>query len=175
MNLCETIKIIPKEEIERVFRESETAGAEMDIEFLCMEESYMDIAKIADKDTTIIDFGCAYAPQAFWFKDCKEYIGIDLPFGNNVRFQTDNTKFYLMTGQEFIKDILPSLPIDKTKTIAICSYCPDTELQEMVAKEFPNHRVVYCNEVTERFPNYEDIHYKSHNVELFDDFEIERE
>ena len=40
MELCETIKLIPKEELDRGFTESETASAEMDCTFLCKEINY---------------------------------------------------------------------------------------------------------------------------------------
>lgn len=148
---CKTWKLIPKSEIERVFTESDTAGAELAPDFLCFEDVYEEVAKHADKDTTIIDFGCAYAPQAFWFTGCKKYIGINPHFGNDVRFKTDNSEIVLMTGQEFI--MWMDEKADLSKVIAVCSYVPDNELQRMVADRFPYCYVVYCDEViAKRFP-----------------------
>ena len=62
MGTCDCFKRIPKEEIDRVFRESDTASAEIDPSFLCFEEAYKLASKLANKDTVILDFGCAYAP-----------------------------------------------------------------------------------------------------------------
>lgn len=64
-NSCDTIKIIPNAELDRVFTESDSAGAEMDHTFLCFEDVYKEILKHCSKDTTIIDFGCAYMPRLF--------------------------------------------------------------------------------------------------------------
>ena len=148
---CKTWKLIPKSEIERVFTESDTAGAELARDFLCFEDVYEEVTKYVDKDTTIIDFGCAYAPQAWWFTGCKKYIGINPSFGNNVRFKTYNSEIHLMTGQEYIKKMPKDM--DLSKVIAVCSYVPDLELQQMVADKFPYCYVVYCDEVIAmRFP-----------------------
>ena len=153
MEYCNCFKIIPKEEIERVFRESDTASAEMDPSFLCFEDAYRIAAGIANKDTVILDFGCAYAPQSYYFTHCAKYIGIDLPFGNDVRFSPKNAAFYLMSGQQFIENILPRIEHNKYNTIAICSWCPDRELQEMV-KGFRNHIVCYGNEFDASFEDF---------------------
>lgn len=40
MKHCETFDLIPISEINRVFSESDSAGAEMDCEFLCFEDVY---------------------------------------------------------------------------------------------------------------------------------------
>lgn len=156
METCETFKIIPKAEINRVFETSESAGADMDFTFLCFEEVYMKVKEHCNKDTVVIDFGCAYASQSYWFKDCKQYIGIDLPFMNNVRFKTDNSKLYIMSGQKFIKEILPTLDLDMEKVIAVCSYVPDEELQQMVAEHFKYNYVQYCRDIiSDKLPERE--------------------
>ena len=144
---CDTVKIIPNAELCRVFTESSSAGAEMDHTFLCFEDVYKEILKHCSKDTTIIDFGCAYMPQAFWFTNCKQYIGVDLPMGNDVRFKTANSSIYIMTGQKFLETICPALNFDEENVIAICSYVPDEELQEMVSKTFKYHHVQYCDKI----------------------------
>lgn len=42
-NSCDTIKIIPNAELDRVFTESDSAGAEMDHTFLCFEDVYKEL------------------------------------------------------------------------------------------------------------------------------------
>ena len=154
MEICDCFKRISKEEIDRVFRESESASAEMDPSFLCFEEAYKLASKLANKDTVILDFGCAYAPQSYYFTHCAKYIGVDLPFGNNVRFSPENAEFYLMSGQRFIEKVLPGIECDPYNTIAICSWCPDRKLQEMV-KRFRNHIVCYGSEFDASFENFQ--------------------
>ena len=143
--VCETIKLIPQSELDRVFRDSETASADMDYTFLCFEYVYMKVKEHCDSNTIIIDFGCAYAPQSYWFRDCEKYIGIDLPMRNDVRFHTDNSEMYIMSGQKFIREVLPTMRLDQEHVIAVCSYVPDKELQKMVAETFKYNYVKYCN------------------------------
>ena len=144
-NLCDLLKnnYIPKEEFQRVFRESETASAEIDPSWLCFEDIYREVMENTSKDTIILDLGCAYAPQCFYFKDYERYIGVNVPFGNNVRFQADNAEFYLMRIQDFIRDVLPSLSLDLDRVVAICSMVPDKEALQLVKDTFPRHYVVY--------------------------------
>lgn len=147
METCKTFKLIPIKEIERVFNESDSAGAEIDSTFLCFEDVYEKVAKHCNKNTTILDFGCSYMAQSYWFTNCKQYIGIDIPFRNNVKFKTDNSTIYLMTGQNFIKKILPELKLNEENTIAVCSYVPDEELQQLVANTFKYNYVQYCDHI----------------------------
>ena len=144
---CYLIKnnVIPKEELDRVFRESETIQGELDATFLCFDEQYQEVCNNTSPDTIIIDLGCAYAPQSYYFSDYEKYIGVDLSFGNDVRFQTDNSEFYIMSIQEFITNELPKLNLDLNNVVAICNYVPDKEAQQMVIDTFPRHYVYYPN------------------------------
>lgn len=47
--VCETIKLIPQSELDRVFRDSETASADMDCTFLCFEDVYMKVKEHCDR------------------------------------------------------------------------------------------------------------------------------
>lgn len=51
--------LIPKSEMDRVFRESYSAAAEIGPDFMCFEEAYQTAARVADKDSVILDLGCA--------------------------------------------------------------------------------------------------------------------
>ena len=151
--VCETIKLIPQSELDRVFRDSETASADMDCTFLCFEDVYMKVREHCHSNTIIIDFGCAYAPQSYWFRDCEKYIGIDLPMRKDIRFHTDNSEMYIMSGQKFIREVLPAMELDYDHVIAICSYVPDEELQKLVAETFKYNYVQYCtNVISNRLP-----------------------
>lgn len=162
--VCNLAKIIPKDEIKRVFTESVTASAEIDITFLAFEDIYEMVLKNTTNDTIIIDLGCAYAPQCWYFKDYQKYIGIDLPSEDNIRFKTDNTEFYLMSIQDFIKDVLPTLNIDLNKCVAICSWVPDREAQELVRDTFPRHYIYYGNDKS-MINDIQDINYNNTNCD----------
>ena len=123
---------------------------------MCFDEPYQQAACVANKDSIIIDLGCAYAPQSYYFTQCKRYIGVDLPMvapqGGyeqypecvpETRFKPDNAEFYIMSIQKFLKEVYPALNIDKSKVIAICSAVPDKEARDMVAKYFPIHHISY--------------------------------
>lgn len=153
MEHCETFDLIPISEINRVFSESDSAGAEMDCEFFCFEDVYKKVKEHCTQDTVVIDLGCSYMAQSYWFTDCKKYIGVDLPFKNNVRFESNNSELYLMSGQEFINKVFPTLDLDMENVIAICSYVPDKELQQMVSDTFKYNYVRYCEDIiSDRLP-----------------------
>ena len=149
--LCYLIKnnIIPRKELNRVFSESYNISAELDATFLCFDEAYQEVLNNTTPDTIIIDLGCAYAPQCYYFSDYEKYIGVDLPFEDDVRFQTDNSEFYIMSIQEFIEKELPKLNLDLNNVVAICNYVPDKEAQQMVIDTFPRHYVYYPNMIND--------------------------
>lgn len=146
------LQSIGSEEVSRLFKDPES---ELDSSFVGFLHVYVDLESIS-KDFTIIDFGCNAAFQGHYFKNHKCYIGIDNSQPIEWRLRQDNAKYYLESGQEFISNILPNLieeGLDLNKTIAICSYVPDKELQNMIAEVFPYHKVVYCdNIISENYP-----------------------
>lgn len=152
--------LIPKSEMNRVFRESYSAAAEIGPDFMCFEEPYQAAVRVADKDSIILDLGCAYAPQAYYFSKCKHYIGVDLPMVRpehplnypnikpETRFHPDNARFYIMTIQQFIQTVLPELKLDMNHVIAVCSAVPDTQARQFVIDTFPIHYVSYPGQKT---------------------------
>lgn len=136
---CELFEIIPKQEIERVFRG--TAGAELDYTFLAFEDVYKSALNFVPKGKIIIDLGCAYAPQAYYFTEYSGYIGVDINIPD-IHFETDNMKLYEMSIQQFCKKV-----VDEKwylgKYFAICSYVPDDEARRCVRETFPNCLVYY--------------------------------
>lgn len=152
--------LIPKSEMERVFRESYSAAAEIGPDFMCFEEPYQAAVRVADKDSIILDLGCAYALQAYYFTDCKQYIGVDMPMVRpehplnypnikpETRFHPDNARFYIMEIQQFIQTVLPKLKLDMNHVIAVCSAVPDTQARQLVIDTFPIHYVSYPGQKT---------------------------
>lgn len=110
-------ELLPKDQIDRVL------GQEIcDIapEFLGFTRVYFALAGIIPKHWTVVDLGCAYAPQAFIFKDHKAYVGVD--FTVKEQFAAPNTTLYSMSIGEFIAK--HAADFDQKRTFAICSYVP---------------------------------------------------
>jgi len=95
-------------------------SCEIDPTFLGFTDTYRYLAKIIDKDWTIIDLGCCNATQAFYFLKHKQYIGVDI--SNCMKLKTPNGIFYKESIKDFItnhKDL-----VEAQKTFAICNYVP---------------------------------------------------
>lgn len=139
---CELFKLIPREKIDKIFSESNTASAELDRMFLGFEEVYKAVTMFVPKSKIIIDFGCAYAFQSWYFKDYEKYIGVDSSVSNENVLKTDNSKFFFMSIQDFIKEQFQKLGYKKEDVFAVCSYVPDEEARTMV-KEYFSYCLVY--------------------------------
>ncbi len=127
---------LPADQIEHVF--SGTASCEIDPEFLGFVGIYKNLSEIIPKHFTVIDLGCAYAPQAFYFEDHKAYIGVDA--GARRRFSADNTTHYTETIQSFIARREHEAPC-----FAICSYVPNWHgfKKSMIGEAFEDCFVFY--------------------------------
>lgn len=109
--------LLPADQIARVLGQDE---CDIDGEFLGFTDVYLALAAIIPKHWTVVDLGCAFAPQAFIFADHKAYVGVDL--GHHERFTAPNTTIYEMPIADFIEAHAKSF--DQARTFAICSYVP---------------------------------------------------
>lgn len=138
--------MIPKKEIDRVF--AGTASAELSRDFLCFELPYKVASQIVPKSWTILDLGCGYAAQAYYFTSHKKYIAVDeIKSDRVIRFQTDNMELHLTSIQDFVRENIKDL--DLYHTFAICSAVPDNEAQGLAIREFPHHYVWYPGGMTD--------------------------
>ncbi len=140
---CELFKLIPREKIDHIFRISKTAGAELDYTFLGFEDVYKAVTLFVPKSKVIIDLGCAYAFQSWYFRDYKKYIGVDNSVCYSDVLENDNTEFYFTSIQNFVKEVFPISGYLKEEVFAVCSYVPDENSREMVRKFFPYCLVYY--------------------------------
>lgn len=140
---CELFTLIPKEKIDRIFAESETASAELDYTFLGFEDVYKAVTMFVPKNKIIIDLGCGYAFQSWYFRDYSGYIGVDFFTNDKDVLKTDNSWFYRMSIQNFIQDIFHTLGYRKEEVFAICSHVPDAVARDMVRRFFPCCLVYY--------------------------------
>jgi hypothetical protein len=111
------LHLLPLDQLDRIV---EYASGDIGLEFLGFTEVYLSLAAIIPKFWTILDLGCAYAPQAFIFKDHKAYIGVDRH--ERERFAAPNTTHHIASIGEFIEKHASAL--DQDTTFAICSYVP---------------------------------------------------
>ena len=147
MKPCELFTLIPREKLDYLFEHS-GATAELDFTFLGFEDIYRDVLNFASKDKTIIDLGCGYAAQSYYFREHKKYIGVDACGNSDTVIHTENSEFYFMSIQDFIKDVFPALGIGPKDVFAVCSYVPNKAARELVAETFPYCRVYYPGEIS---------------------------
>jgi len=136
------LSILGKEKVNRLLSYEK---CELDATFIGFLDTHKDLADLPE-DCTVIDFGCYQAFQAAYFKDHEAYIGVEPAVPLDARFCPNNASHYKMSGQRFIKEILPTLieyGLDLDKTIAVCSWVPDRELWKLVKETFPNYRIKY--------------------------------
>jgi len=124
---------LPKEQAYEVFDQDM-----VDIEpcFLGFVNFYERLSEIIPKHFTVIDLGCAYNPQCFFFTEHKQYIAVDI--SDCKKFRSDNCIIYEESIEDFIKNRLHSFLLEET--FAICSFVPDWGGNniEMVRKSFKN-------------------------------------
>lgn len=143
MKTCELSKLIPSEKLDYLFKHSD-CGAELDKSFfLGFEDVYKGVLNFVPNEKIIIDLGCAYATQSWYFREYKQYIGVDSEMNDNSVIHTENSEFYFTSIQNFIHNIFPSLKLDLENVFAICSYVPDEEARLLVRETFPNCLVYY--------------------------------
>ena len=130
---CELAKKFPK-----MFRK--VLGQKMcDIDgtFLGFMDIYYFLAKVIPKSWTIVDFGCAYNPQAYYFRKHRAFIGIDIDKEIRERFHFENTDLFLGTIADYLRQEPP-----RKKVFAICNNVPSNET-ELVRKYYPNCFIYY--------------------------------
>ena len=158
----ELIDLIPKDKLDEVFK---SPYCEIEPGYLCFDEVYKAFRDNTPKDMTIIDLGCYVGLQGFFFRDYAGYIGVDelpdtgadrLPdkYDGKIwmpRLGPDNSKFYVSSIQNFIKDF-DSYGLDKSKCMAVMSYVPDKDAFNKADRFFPNFAAYYPGLHYERNP-----------------------
>ena len=137
---------LPAGQVEKVFKSEH----EIQPDFLGFVYIYKNLSEIIPKHFTIIDLGCAYNPQCFFFTGHKKYIAVDV--SDCAKFKSDNCIIYEMTIGEFIKNNLCSLNLDFDETFAICSYVPFwyKDNSDIVRSAFKNLFVFYPSNKSEQ-------------------------
>jgi hypothetical protein len=127
--------MIPADQMERV---TSSYLCDIDPSFLGFVGVYERLAQIIPLDWTVIDMGCAYAPQAFFFERHREYIGVDILTPLENRFYANNSRHFFMSIKDFINKHIAA--IELKSSFAICSYVPPWggDNRKMVRDAFQN-------------------------------------
>lgn len=122
------------EQCERVFN---SYRCDIDPTFLGFVHTYYYLSKLIPKHFTVIDLGCAFSPQGYYFTDHKRYIGVDIG-GLEGRFIFSNTKHEVSRIDDFVK----SCTEDLLESFAVCNYVPLRDYK-LVGNTFPNMYIFY--------------------------------
>lgn len=125
LNNC--IKEYGEEAVDAIFKQD---MCDIDGSFLGFVHTYHYLSKIIPVDRIVIDIGCAYGFQAYYFRHHRKYIGV-CPT-NIVQLKTENSKYFQMTAQEFFKTEYKNIKTERE--FGICSYVPDDEAREVMKK-----------------------------------------
>ena len=108
---------------------------DIDGDFLGFVDVYFHLSKIIPKNWTVIDFGCAYNPQSYYFREHKKFIGVNA--GKLKKFHFENTELFDGT----ISDYLKQKP-EVEKVFAICNNVPSPETK-LIREYYPNCYIYY--------------------------------
>ena len=108
---------------------------DIDGSFLGFVMTYKNLAELIPLDWTVYDFGCAYAPQAYYFRKHHRYVGIDS--GVRERFAFENTSHHSVPISEFL-----SRHATGKKEFAICNFVPSHEV-DLVKEKFKDLFIYY--------------------------------
>jgi len=108
---------------------------DIDYSFLGFVDTYYYLSKIIPKYWTVIDFGCAWNTQAYFFRKHKAYIAVDN--GVSERFCFENTTIFKGSIASYLKQNPPSREI-----FAICNYVPSNDTK-LVREYYSNCYIFY--------------------------------
>jgi len=110
----------------------ESEGCEMDYGFMGFVDQYYHLSKIIPKEYKILDLGSYASAQGYFFRNHKEYIGVDDYEG--VRYEFENTKNIIADIKNIVKDWT-----DTKKIFVICNYVPiNLEVSKLMRVKFAN-------------------------------------
>lgn len=128
-----------KEMVKHVF---DTDNCDIDSSFLGFVDTYYYLSKIIPRRYTVIDFGCAYSPQAYYFRKHKKYFGIDPNTKENFNFE--NTTFLQMTIESYLESVKHPFfdEFFEKDCFAIANNVPSIEVN-LIKNKFKNLYIFY--------------------------------
>ena len=127
-------KAYPKE-LKRVWARIEDHG-DVDPTFVGFIDKYRHLYNIIPRNRVIVEIGCAYAFQDYYFRNHRFYVGID-PTPKEDRFQTPNSIHHELLVQSSAYLMGLNYGVNCTEPLfAICSYCPDNRAAKAMKEAF---------------------------------------
>lgn len=125
--------MLPQDQIDRVFAAD---MCDIDPSFLGFVGIYEALSRIIPKSWTVVDLGCSYAPQSFFFANHAGYVGVDIITPVEHRFAPENARHHEMSIRQFVAKHAASFL--RESTFAICSYVPpwDGDNMELARTHF---------------------------------------
>ncbi len=129
-----------KELEDKVRQIMENDSCQIDPTFLGFLGTYYYLSKIIPETRTIYDMGCCFGFQSWFFRNHKQYIGVDSGIGKDSVFELPNTTYYKLSIQEFVENTLIIEPC-----FAICNYVPPwgADNENIVANKFKHVYIFY--------------------------------
>lgn len=139
-DLYRDLKKVVSDQLERVF---DYRYCDIEPDFPGFVHIYHDLAQQIPADTTVLDLGCAYAAQGWYFRHHKAYIGVDF-VDTKARFCFPNTQHIVSNIKTFLDEVEAGTRTIPGPVFAIMSYVPVLQdVEERVQKLFPDHFVYY--------------------------------
>jgi hypothetical protein len=133
-------ELLPEDQYARILKKY---SGDIAPDFLGFTEIYENLAAIIPRHFTVIDLGCAYNPQCFYFQKHKAFISVDE--SDCDKFITPNCTVFVMSIADFIEKHIDEYDLDET--FAICSYVPvESEEMQLVKSTFKNLFAFYPSE-----------------------------
>jgi hypothetical protein len=98
----------------------EAGDGDIQPDFLGFTSTYRHLALMIPLHWTVVDFGCSYAAQSYYFRKHKKYIGVD--GWATTRIAASNTEHRSMTIEAYLKHYREFE--GKGPVFAICNYVP---------------------------------------------------
>jgi hypothetical protein len=105
----------------------EEGGGDIDGTFVGFTATYRHLAALIPLHFTVVDLGCAYAAQSYYFRRHRKYIGVD--GWSETRISAPNTQHLTMPIVSYLKE--RAVHEGSGPVFAICNYVPTstTELR----------------------------------------------
>lgn len=111
------LDILSAEYPEQLHKVLSSENCDISPDFLGYLAPYSQLSKIIPSHWTVLDLGCSWAPQAYYFNLHYSYIGVDNNCKVEDRFTFENTHHLNMSIEEFL-----SLYDLESPVFCICSY-----------------------------------------------------
>lgn len=126
------LTLLPEDQKEHIFA---YPYCDISDDFIGFIDTYYYLSKMIPKHWTVIDFGCGYNAQCFFFTEHTRYIAVDFP--GHPRFCASNTELVDSPIQEYLEQWQGNVDT----VFAISNYVTTTSTRQLISAIFPN---CYC-------------------------------